>query len=384
MKKNKILGFTLLEVIIAMTSFFLLLTVIINIYSRMIKLKYTIQAKTNIVQDSYFAIEKINLMLKDYTIDYEEYFNRKNVGCNKYNESFIRDIWTGWYCNLPTGYGNESNIDQNISPERKIYLCSSTTDETTRQRVLLNKDVQNGSGCSNTGQQSFGQYRRQFRDVKRNTDSILGAGNDDDDENVMKWPNAIDDPTHIKELYLISQDGKSRIFIRRALIESGDWNHNGITGDTDSERLYTLQILKLRGFDAGSNHDFDINTSSWVYDGKIDTRACDYAQGYICNGNPIENTLYVWYNLPKDQNDGRVNLFQKNITISDRNLIIYPTKNPQYALAEDQVQINPYFTISLTSKLYGKIRQKRLGVQNIDTFQNNIQTTFNTKNFYTK
>ncbi|MEI6672858.1 MAG: hypothetical protein WCL02_06080 [bacterium] len=48
----------------------------------MIKLKYNIQARTNILQDAYFAIEKIDLMLKDYTIDYEEYFNRKNVGCN--------------------------------------------------------------------------------------------------------------------------------------------------------------------------------------------------------------------------------------------------------------------------------------------------------------
>jgi hypothetical protein len=57
----------------------------------MIKLKYNIQARTNVTQDSYDAIEKINLMLKDYTIDYEEYFNRKNVGCDNYNDNFIRD-----------------------------------------------------------------------------------------------------------------------------------------------------------------------------------------------------------------------------------------------------------------------------------------------------
>ena len=76
MKKK---GFTLLEVIIAITSFFLLLVVIVNIYTKMIKLKYNIQGRTSVTQDSYDAIEKINLMLKDYTIDYEEYFNRKNV-----------------------------------------------------------------------------------------------------------------------------------------------------------------------------------------------------------------------------------------------------------------------------------------------------------------
>ena len=76
----------------------------------------------------------------------------------------------------------------------------------------------------------------------------------------MKGPNAIDDATNAKELYLISQDGRSRILIRRALLESGDRNKNGTIEDT--EKLYTLQILKLRGFDAGDNHNFDITNSS--------------------------------------------------------------------------------------------------------------------------
>ena len=172
--------------IIAVTSFFLLLAAILNIYSRMIKLKYNIQARTNVTQDTYFAIEKINLLLKDYTIDYEEYFNRKNVGCNSYNSNFIRDVGTGGYCQNFTAYGNNSNIDQIPSTQRNIYFCSSTTDETAPYRVIQNPDVQNGSGCSNTGQQSFGQYRRQFRNVRNDVDSVAGAWNDDDDENVMK------------------------------------------------------------------------------------------------------------------------------------------------------------------------------------------------------
>ncbi len=94
----------------------------------------------------------------------------------------------------------------------------------------------------------------------------------------MKGPTAIEDTRDVQELYLISQDGNSRILIRRALIESGDRNHDGIPGSGDSEKRYTLQILKLKGFDAGNNHNFNTNTSSGVYDGKIDTRACDYAQ----------------------------------------------------------------------------------------------------------
>ncbi len=142
MKKK---GFTLLEVIIAVTSFFLLLVVIINIYTKMIKLKYTIQAKTNVIQDAYFTIEKINLLLKDYTIDYEEYFNRKNVGCDTYTEPFTRNIGDNGYCDLFTAYGNNSNIDQIPSTTRNIYVCSSTQNEYTPYRVIQSSEVKNGS-----------------------------------------------------------------------------------------------------------------------------------------------------------------------------------------------------------------------------------------------
>jgi hypothetical protein len=70
--------------------------------------------------------------------------------------------------------------------------------------------------------------------------------------------------------------------------------------------------------------------------------------------------LYTGYALPADANDGRVNLFGQDTTVSNRNLVVSPTKNPDYALAQPEVQVNPYFTISLTNKLYGKVRQRKL------------------------
>lgn len=380
MQQKKKAGFTLLEVIIAVTIFFLLLVVILNIYTKMMKIKYNIQARTNITQDAYFVVEKINLLLKDYTIDYEEYFNRKNIWCDNYTTPFTRDVGENGYCDIFTAYGNNNPI--NNQQKHELYFCSFVIGNTDPYTVIKEANVTNGSWCTYTGQQSFGQYYWQFRDVKKDVDSVLGAWNDDDDEDILQWPIAIEETNNVQELYLISQDGTSRIFIRRALLESGDRNNDGfISGD--SEKLYTLQILKLKWFDAGNNHNFDVNTSSGVYDGKIDTRACDYAQGFICVGSGI-HWIYSGYNLPIDKDDGRVSLFQKNITISNRNISISPNKNPQYALAEDNAQINPYFTLSFTSKLYGEIRQKRLGTVSIDEFQTSIQTTFNTKNFYTK
>jgi hypothetical protein len=46
--------------------------------------------------------------------------------------------------------------------------------------------MENGSGCLNTGQQSFGQYQQQFRDVGADLDGDSIVGNDTDETNIMK------------------------------------------------------------------------------------------------------------------------------------------------------------------------------------------------------
>lgn len=81
--------------------------------------------------------------------------------------------------------------------------------------------------------------------MKNDVDNVSGALGDADDVNVMKGPISILDNNKVKELYLISQDGKQRLRIRKTLVESGDWNKDGIVSG-DTEHLYTLQILKLR------------------------------------------------------------------------------------------------------------------------------------------
>jgi hypothetical protein len=235
--------------------------------------------------------------------------------------------------------------------------------------------------CFSPGFQSFGEYRWQFWDMNDNADSATGVLNDGDDVNYGKWPDGILNATWVKELYLISQDNSRRIFLRRALVESWDWNWTGGIS-WDNELWYTIQILKLRWFDAWSNHNFDVTTSNWVYDWAIDTWVCDYAQWFICNWSWIGN-VYSWYRLPLNQNDWWVNLFEKNITISDRNISIYPTKYSEYAWAEDAMQLNPYFVLAIQSKLYWEIWQKRL-YETMADFQFSLQTMFNIKNFYTK
>ena len=76
---SRIAGFTLLEIMIAIIGFSLLMVVVFTIFQKFIILKYNAQARGSMIEKSYFALEKINLLLKDYAIDYEEYFNRQNV-----------------------------------------------------------------------------------------------------------------------------------------------------------------------------------------------------------------------------------------------------------------------------------------------------------------
>lgn len=77
-------------------------------------------------------------------------------------------------------------------------------------------------------------------------------------------------------------------------------------------------------------------------------------------------------------------MFQKNVTINGRNVTIYPTKNPALSRGEEDVQINPYFTITLDTKLYGQVWYRKLGMDSLENFSLRLQTSFNTKNFYTK
>jgi len=45
----------------------------------MLDIKIDVTVRTNLVKSTNNFVEKLNIMIKNYTIDYEEYFNRKIV-----------------------------------------------------------------------------------------------------------------------------------------------------------------------------------------------------------------------------------------------------------------------------------------------------------------
>ena len=62
-----------------MVIFFMMITVVTTIFIYIYKSKGALEARQTVIKESYFFLEKLQVMSKDYTIDYEEYRNRQQV-----------------------------------------------------------------------------------------------------------------------------------------------------------------------------------------------------------------------------------------------------------------------------------------------------------------
>ena len=405
-------AFTLIEILIASVILWIVLTVIFQIYFSLLKTRTDIYARSILVKNTNNVVEKLNIIMKNYTIDYEEYFDRRMVWCNSDGwNNFSWDVGTWWYCKKFTDYWNGSSIKKDSSFvntwDNILYYCSSKWDDSDKQIEFpgkttdcewnqwnwitwsayiyhqSNDNLNAWSGCwenevsSDGAMQSFGEYKLQFWNVGWNADSYMWCKWDDDDTDLWVWPVAIGDNLHVKELYLISKDGKHRIFIRRKLVWTWDWNHDWNIDYTWWEALYKLQILKLRWFDIGSWHKY-WTTWATVNDGKIDTWACDKLQWFKCNWTDI-NYPGGWYNLPKDVNDGWVDMTINDITISKFNIAIFPTKSPNHAWYDTGVQISPYLRISIKTNFYPINYVSKINPIMISKYSMNLQTTFSIK-----
>jgi len=332
-------------------------------------------------------MEKLNVLMKNYTIDYEEYFNRRMVWCNGAGwDSFSWDVWNDGYCKKFTYYGNIWD-NESADDYRFLYRCSSKTGDDTNiikeDDLTTNYDWCWYNALNNVTPkflyQWFGEYKEQFWDYGDDIDDDGEVIWDYDDIDLWKWPIAVAYNTWVQELYLISKNWRKRVFFRRKLIASWDYNVDGIVWNADIDKRYWIQILKLRWFDAWSKHNFNISLSSWVYDWQIDTWACDAAEGFDCGGYEISN--YYWYKLPDNVDDWWENIVDKKITISNWNIQIFPPKNPEYAWAEDIYTFNPYIRINIKAKLYGASWIDKINPDILSWFVIDLSTTFDIKSY---
>lgn len=381
-------SFTLIELLVTMTVFSIVLVITISLFLTMYRGKMALDARQTLTRDSYFLLERLQTMMKDYTIDYEEYRNRQYAWCSSTWDA-TRNMDDA--CGVFTHYGNVNSNYPQVSlwtaphaTQHRLFYCSSSNDlpnnglGTDQYKVFWSSvGLSNGieayikqclnkakpTNIANAFLQSYGQYATLFTDVKDDVDSIPWAVGDDDDDALgnIVVPAITEDP---QELYLISRDGKERLFLRRKQTHSAEWS-----------TWYRLQVLQLRGFDAGVNHDFDTNHLG-VYDGVIDTWACDDSLGFKCSWDPVGTSIYSWYRLPLDVNDGREDLTHDDIVISDWRLDVQPLSDPHLSWADTTAQINPYIKIFFTAKLSQENWKWKLTPEQINQYTISLQTMF--------
>ena len=382
-KLSKYSGFTLVEIMAVTIIVGFIVPCIISIYTFMIKSNRSIALRQSAIQQWYEFFEKLNILMEDYKIDYEEYYNRQMVGCVNWTgfgtwNNFKWNIWLSWYCTEFTAYWNENSTNRKLGLNNTIsgayhdiYYCSS--DEFYEGKDDVHKTVKNAACWKTWTKQSYGQYAALFIDAMEPTNQY---------DDIELWriigsiSRAIADPDNIQELYLISNDWKTRLFLRRKLVTSS-WDF----------AQYKIQILRLRWFDAGRNHYFDDTVpDEWSYDRQIDTWACDYSMWFEPNNKSDRQKVgwaYSGYYLPKNEEDCRVDLTYWSTSIHTWLLSIYPQNDPDLYWADESRQMNPYMRIFIENWIYlPEFFDKRSAGTSIMNFKIPLQTTINIKSFY--
>ena len=365
------------------------------LYDFIVRSNTEIEARQETIQQWYEFFERLNILMQDYTIDYEEYYNRQMVWCVAWwttGVDFTWNIWLSGYCTEFTAYWNE-NSTKVIRPQRDIsswyhdiYYCSTDTHNPS-------STLQGNNGlyvvvwwglCWRVGsRQSYGQYEALFADVGGDTDYRTNSGDriwDSDDKNLWKtvypstWTlDAIQDADHIQELYFISHDWKSRLYFRRYLANT--W---------DNYTQYKIQMLRLRWFDAWQKHNFDTGNNEWLYDWKIDTWACDTWMWF--EPEEKEGRINIWwaysgYYIPATVDDCWIDLTHGSTTISAWNIIISPTTDSDLAWVDEDRQINAYMKILTVNWIYAPYYITKLS-QSIRDYKVPLETLINMKDFY--
>ncbi len=76
----------------------------------MLNVKREFDARNHLMTTTYTILEKLNIILKDYTIDYEQYFNRRMYGCTSVGLMSGWDVGMTGYCTTDAGYGNKAPL----------------------------------------------------------------------------------------------------------------------------------------------------------------------------------------------------------------------------------------------------------------------------------
>jgi len=89
-KKNNTYGFTLVEIMLAMTVFAIIMTSVLLAVENLSIARIKTDNRVKLLEELYFFSEKLTHTIKEGgTLDYEEYWNRKAVGTTILSGSIV-------------------------------------------------------------------------------------------------------------------------------------------------------------------------------------------------------------------------------------------------------------------------------------------------------
>lgn len=322
-------------------------------------------------KEAFYLSQKFFEDIKAWgTLDYEEYFNRK----------IVWSVVGSWYYSTPTGFWNfwSWGVVGTTTYGDVFYFCRSWVASSMGNQGCFNNNFNTYGSALWTKPQRYGQYAFQFIDFNINQDADLGDedGNADlrgdaDDEHLWEGPIVFTWGTNVRELYLISGDGKKRTLFRWNLKNDPKKPASAtcdFTAGTGSGCLGTIEVLKLSGKDLWSGHN---GLWATAYDGMVDTWVIDET---FAPGTPVvagSTTTNYWQPL-----------FGDNIHVKDFKVFAYPNINIEQAWKSTSLDanMNPYVRIDMTLMPSWK---KRSGMKwNIPEIK--ISTTINLVEYFSK
>lgn len=394
-------GFTLIEIMIGILLVSLIMVGWFSALSAVTVWKVKLIEKTNMEKEAFYFSEKLFETIKKWwTLDYEEYWNRKVVWNASYDSGHFLE--STWFWNFGDWWSVPNN---NAAPTPSIitygdwfYYCLSEFGDDMWVDGCLTENSTTAGG-TDTESQRYGQYALQFIDFNINADvdiftdaswtdnplpwdedgngSIIG---DDDDEILGEGPSVFDIWDDITELYLISWDKKRRTYFRYHVIPDPD-KPSLSSCDTVDERnftgawcLGTIQFLELEWKDWWSAHVEDGtggDEPGTRFDGIIDT----WIISPQFSGSPDVIA-------GADKLDYWEDLFPSTISVSEFKIHWFPNKDRELAWKEDTPAINTAPYIRLSMKLQPSWKKRKLIKSKVPELD--ISTTISLSDLYSQ
>lgn len=359
--KNNNKAFTLIEIMV-----WIMIVSIVMIWWFQALISITIWKskliqETDIQKESFYFTEKLFEMIKKWwTLDYEEYFNRRIIWNSTYSSWHY--LVASWFWNFWRNWTVFTTSTPFTTYWEWFYHCRSDNwSQMTWTWCFTTFNSWSINYLASNSHQRYGEYSFQFRDYNSNYDddgwnpwdenwdwNIIW---DDDDEYLWVWPEAFTIWSELKELYLISWNKKNRILFRWSVIKDPDapsWcSFDASNNITWSGCLWNIEYLKLEWEDRWMDHNLSI-VDSTQWDWVVDTW--------------VINKDFTWWAsiVAWTTNTPWVPLFPSSINVSEFKIYAYPNKDIWYDWKNDTAWSNiaPYLILKLKLMPSWKSRKK--------------------------